>query len=53
MPQTFSPDFRTQAVETEGATIHVRIGGQGPAIVMLHGFSDTGDNGGRYSLRRH
>jgi pimeloyl-ACP methyl ester carboxylesterase len=40
MPQTFWPDFRTQAVETEGATIHVRIGGQGPAIVMLHGFSD-------------
>ena len=24
-------------------TIHVRVGGQGPAVVMLHGFGDTGD----------
>ena len=26
-----------------GAVIHVRVGGSGPAIVMLHGFADTGD----------
>jgi len=24
-------------------TLHVRIGGQGPAVVLLHGFGDTGD----------
>ena len=23
--------------------IHVRVGGKGPAVVMLHGFGDTGD----------
>ena len=39
----FPPGFRTQDVNTDGATIHVRIGGQGPAVVMLHGFADTGD----------
>src|SRR5215475_12868365 len=39
----FPPGFRTQEIKTDGATIHVRVGGQGPAVVMLHGFGDTGD----------
>jgi pimeloyl-ACP methyl ester carboxylesterase len=39
----FPPDFHTRDIETEGAIIHVRIGGQGPAVVLLHGFGDTGD----------
>jgi pimeloyl-ACP methyl ester carboxylesterase len=30
-------------VQVDGATIHVRYGGQGPAVLMLHGFGDTGD----------
>jgi pimeloyl-ACP methyl ester carboxylesterase len=41
--QPFPASFRTQKVETEGATIHVRLGGQGTAVVLLHGFGDTGD----------
>jgi pimeloyl-ACP methyl ester carboxylesterase len=41
--QPFPPGFRTQEIKTDGATIHVRVGGQGPAVVMLHGFGDTGD----------
>jgi pimeloyl-ACP methyl ester carboxylesterase len=41
--QAFPPSFRTKAVHTDGAIIHVRVGGQGPAVVMLHGFADTGD----------
>jgi pimeloyl-ACP methyl ester carboxylesterase len=41
--QRFPASFRTQDVQTDGATIHVRIGGQGPAVVLLHGFGDTGD----------
>jgi pimeloyl-ACP methyl ester carboxylesterase len=41
--QSFPASFRTQKVETEGATIHVRLGGHGPAVVLLHGFGDTGD----------
>lgn len=39
----FPPNFKTQEIETNGAKIFVRVGGQGPAILMLHGFGDTGD----------
>jgi pimeloyl-ACP methyl ester carboxylesterase len=41
--QQFPPTVHTQEIQTDGATIHVRVGGQGPAVVMLHGFGDTGD----------
>jgi pimeloyl-ACP methyl ester carboxylesterase len=41
--EPFPSGFRTQEIKTDGATIHVRIGGQGPAVVMLHGFGNTGD----------
>jgi pimeloyl-ACP methyl ester carboxylesterase len=39
----FPRGFRTDEIKTDGATIHVRVGGEGPAILMLHGFGDTGD----------
>jgi pimeloyl-ACP methyl ester carboxylesterase len=39
----FPSGFRTQEIATDGATLHVRVGGQGPAVVLLHGFGDTGD----------
>jgi pimeloyl-ACP methyl ester carboxylesterase len=39
----FPADFRIQDIPTNGATIHVRVGGHGPAVVLLHGFADTGD----------
>src|SRR5437763_332109 len=35
--------IRTEMIKTDGATIYVRVGGKGPAVVMLHGFGDTGD----------
>ncbi|QCP14850.1 alpha/beta hydrolase [Pseudoduganella umbonata] len=35
--------FRLTDVQVDGATIHVRVGGKGPAVVLLHGFGDTGD----------
>ena len=41
--QSFPADFRTEDVKTNGTTLHVRIGGHGPAVVMLHGFGDSGD----------
>jgi pimeloyl-ACP methyl ester carboxylesterase len=41
--QPFPTGFRIQEIQTDGATIHVRVGGRGPAVVMLHGFGDTGD----------
>jgi pimeloyl-ACP methyl ester carboxylesterase len=39
----FPDGFRAQEIATNGTTLHVRIGGQGPAVVVLHGFGDTGD----------
>jgi len=39
----FPASFRTQDIQTDGAVIHVRVGGSGPAVLMLHGFGDTGD----------
>lgn len=41
--ESFPPAMHAQEIKTDGATIHVRVGGQGPAVVMLHGFADTGD----------
>lgn len=35
--------FRTTDIQVGDATIHVRVGGSGPAVVLLHGFGDTGD----------
>jgi pimeloyl-ACP methyl ester carboxylesterase len=39
----FPPGFHAQRVETNGTSLYVRVGGTGPAVVMLHGFGDTGD----------
>lgn len=41
--QPYPSSFRVQDIEANGATIHVRVGGKGPAVVLLHGFGDTGD----------
>jgi pimeloyl-ACP methyl ester carboxylesterase len=40
---SFPTTFRTREIETNGVTIHTRVGGQGPAVVLLHGFGTTGD----------
>ena len=39
----FSATFKTRDMAVTGGTLHVRIGGSGPAVLMLHGFGDTGD----------
>jgi pimeloyl-ACP methyl ester carboxylesterase len=41
--QPFPPSFRTQNIHANGTTPHVRIGGHGPAVVLLHGYGETGD----------
>jgi pimeloyl-ACP methyl ester carboxylesterase len=41
--EPFPSSFHAQEINTNGTTLHVRIGGQGPAALMLHGFGDTGD----------
>jgi pimeloyl-ACP methyl ester carboxylesterase len=39
----FPKGFAVREVTTNGATIHVRSGGTGPAVVLLHGYGETGD----------
>ncbi len=41
--KAFPATFHTQMVQTNGTSLYVRIGGKGPAVVLLHGFGDTGD----------
>ncbi len=41
--QPFPGDFSVQEIPVNGTTLHVRHGGKGPAVVLLHGFADTGD----------
>jgi pimeloyl-ACP methyl ester carboxylesterase len=40
---SFPTTFEIREIETNGVTIHTRVGGRGRAIVMLHGFGTTGD----------
>ncbi|GGH18901.1 epoxide hydrolase [Alsobacter metallidurans] len=42
-PAPFPSDFTTGDIPTNGTTLHVRTGGQGPAVVLLHGYGETGD----------
>ncbi|TPG40687.1 alpha/beta hydrolase [Roseomonas nepalensis] len=42
-PQPFPSGFRVQDIQTPAVTIHTRIGGSGPPIVLLHGYGETGD----------
>ena len=39
--EPFPAGFRTHDVATNGTTIHLRVGGQGPAVVLLHGYGET------------
>ena len=39
----FPAGFHSDQIATNGTSLHVRVGGQGPAVLMLHGFGDTGD----------
>lgn len=43
----FPENFQARQIETNGTTLYVRVGGAGPAVVMLHGFADTGDMWGQ------
>ncbi|HEX2592934.1 MAG TPA: alpha/beta hydrolase [Rhizomicrobium sp.] len=39
----YPASFHAQQIKTNGTSLYVRVGGHGPAVVMLHGFADTGD----------
>jgi pimeloyl-ACP methyl ester carboxylesterase len=40
---TWPAAFRAQQMPVSGGSQYVRVGGSGPAVLMLHGFGDTGD----------
>jgi len=40
---TWSPAFRGQQMPVNDGTQYVRVGGSGPAVMLLHGFGDSGD----------
>jgi pimeloyl-ACP methyl ester carboxylesterase len=40
---TFPSSFKTQEISTNSVTMHTRVGGAGPAVVLLHGYGETGD----------
>ena len=41
----YPASFHTRMIQTNGTSLFVGIGGQGPAVILLHGFGDTGDMG--------
>ena len=41
--QPYPNGFSVKEVPANGTTIHVRVGGTGPAVVLVHGYGDTGD----------
>ena len=41
--QPFPATFQSQDIKTNGTVLHVRVGGTGPAVVLIHGYGDTGD----------
>jgi pimeloyl-ACP methyl ester carboxylesterase len=40
---SFPDPVKARNIKANGATIHLRAGGKGPAVTLLHGFGDTGD----------
>ena len=41
--EPYSRAFHAQQMKATGGTLYVRVGGTGPAVLLLHGFGDTGD----------
>jgi pimeloyl-ACP methyl ester carboxylesterase len=41
--EPFSGRFQIKTIAANGTQIHARIGGSGSAVILIHGFGDTGD----------
>jgi pimeloyl-ACP methyl ester carboxylesterase len=41
--EPFPPAFKNELTATNGTKLYVRVGGKGPAVVLLHGYGETGD----------
>jgi pimeloyl-ACP methyl ester carboxylesterase len=40
---TYPKTFRARRIAANGTKLYVRVGGLGPAVVLLHGYGETGD----------
>lgn len=47
----FPASFRVQRVSTNGTTLHVRVAGKGPAVLLVHGYGETGDMWGELAAK--
>jgi len=47
----YPKSFHAKNIATNGTTLYVRVGGSGPAVVLLHGFGDTGDMWARLAAK--
>jgi pimeloyl-ACP methyl ester carboxylesterase len=39
----YPSNFQTRELFANGTTLHVRVGGSGPAVILIHGYGETGD----------
>jgi len=39
----FPSTFENQRIQANGTTLHVRVGGSGPAVLLIHGYGESGD----------
>jgi hypothetical protein len=37
--EPFPPAFKSEMITTNGTKLYVRVGGKGPAVVLLHGYA--------------
>ncbi|WP_240535741.1 alpha/beta hydrolase [Bradyrhizobium sp. STM 3809] len=49
-PDSFPSPFEIKMIGANGTRIHVRVGGNGPAVILIHGFGDTGDMWAKLAL---
>jgi pimeloyl-ACP methyl ester carboxylesterase len=43
--------FRTEQIKTNGTFLYVRVGGKGPAVLLQHGYGETGDMWGAMAAK--
>jgi pimeloyl-ACP methyl ester carboxylesterase len=43
LEKRWAASFRAQQMPVTDGTQYVRVGGEGPGVILLHGFGDTGD----------
>ena len=39
---SYGPGFKQTMVPVEGCTLSATVGGQGPTVLLLHGYAETG-----------